>query len=52
MLAIELIRISLGIVAYIFGIVGIIGLFVDKDENLPYAFLMFTIIALIVMFHI
>jgi len=52
MSAIELVRILLGAGAYIFGIIGIIGLFLDKDENLPYAFLMLTTIALIVMFHI
>ena len=53
MSAIELVKILLGVGAYILGIIGIIGLFVDEREsNLPISFLILTAIALIIMFHI
>ncbi len=53
MSAIELLKILLGVGAYVLGIFGIIGLFAEKGKgSLPNSFLILGTIALIIMFHI
>jgi len=52
MLAIELVKILLGVGAYLLGLVGIIWLFLDQDSNLPNSLLILAAISLLTMFHI
>ena len=53
MSAVALIRILLGVGAYVLGAFGIMGLFTEKGKSsLPNSFLMLAAIALMIMFNI
>jgi len=52
MLAIELLKILLGVGAYLLGLVGIIWLFVEQDSNIPNSLLILAAISLLIIFHI
>ena len=52
MLAIELIKILLGIGAYILAMAGFGYIYIEKKYSVANTFFMLTAIALIIMFHI
>lgn len=52
MLAIDLVKVLLGIGAYILAMIGIGYIYIEKKYNIANTFLMLAIIALILLFHI